>query len=480
MKDPRRARRWHEAAIRWVTMCAASTIAVVGARPYAGGWNDGSRLATVEVLVDQHTLAIDHSVFVVVPRDGSCPAPYDPREAALESGTGDKLFIRGHYYSDKSPVPAVLMAGAYGMFQWLTGIRAAERPDLFTFWMTLLSSGVSYVLAVWCVLRFAEKLGVSAGRRALLVTSFALATVALPYSRHANNHILLLAVAAGILLELARLATDVNGEAACRNRLVALGSLAGLGYTIDLGAGPILLMCLMGVVAWRCQNWRSAAVVLAAALPWLVLHHALNYAVGGTLKPANAVPEYFRWPGCAFTPQNMTGAWNHSLTHCVVYGAALLFGKRGFFGHNLPLMLLLPALGLLLRGARRDRPEIAFAGLWCGGTWLVYTLSSTNYSGQCCSIRWFVPLLAPAYYGLALLLRDQRQLMAAFAGLSAWGMVMGALMWREGPWMKHMVPLYWPLQTAALVTAGALLWRSHRGRRPAHLKATPLRPASAA
>ena len=42
----------------------AVLVALVSARPYAGSWNDGSRLATVESLVDYHTLAIDRSIFL--------------------------------------------------------------------------------------------------------------------------------------------------------------------------------------------------------------------------------------------------------------------------------------------------------------------------------------------------------------------------------------------------------------------------------
>ena len=33
----------------------AAGVAVVSAKPFAGGWNDGSRLATVESLVDRAT-----------------------------------------------------------------------------------------------------------------------------------------------------------------------------------------------------------------------------------------------------------------------------------------------------------------------------------------------------------------------------------------------------------------------------------------
>src|SRR5262245_10595422 len=48
---------------------SAFTIAALGAVPYAGSWNDGSRLAAVEAIADHGTLAIDDSVFVRVPAD---------------------------------------------------------------------------------------------------------------------------------------------------------------------------------------------------------------------------------------------------------------------------------------------------------------------------------------------------------------------------------------------------------------------------
>src|SRR5438270_13898795 len=87
-----------------LAMCLA--IAANSAQPYAGGWNDGSRLATVECLVDYHTLAIDRSIFVRVPPrlNTATPCPYPTEEPdLLLHGTGDKLWIQGHFYSDKSP-----------------------------------------------------------------------------------------------------------------------------------------------------------------------------------------------------------------------------------------------------------------------------------------------------------------------------------------------------------------------------------------
>ena len=43
-------------------------IAAISAKPYAGSWNDGSRLAVVESLLDRGTLAIDDSIFCKPPQ----------------------------------------------------------------------------------------------------------------------------------------------------------------------------------------------------------------------------------------------------------------------------------------------------------------------------------------------------------------------------------------------------------------------------
>jgi hypothetical protein len=430
---------------------AAVLVAVFSARDHAGSWNDGSRLATIESLVDRHTLAIERSIFVEVPDPAA--SPYSPDDLLLRKGTADKLLIQGHYYSDKSPVPALLLAGVYQGLQTCCGMTARAQPDRFCHAMTLAGAGLPYVVAVWCCFRLGRPLRLSLALRLTLTASFALATVALPYAQHVNNHIMLLGVASTLMLGLAWLAQDARDGRVSWPLLLGLGTLTGLGYTIDLGAGPVLVVCAASLVAYRCGPVWPVAVFALAALPWLVLHHAVNFAVGGTFKPANAVPEYFLWPGSPFNAQNLTGGWNHgSVGHCLAYLADLLVGNRGFLGHNLPLFLALPGLCYLLRRRPADRPEVLFAACWCGGTWLAYGLTSNNHSGVCCSIRWFVPLLAPAYYVLALFLREQPRYRADLLLLSGWGTVLAVLMAWHGPWMRHMVPGFWPIQAAAFMT----------------------------
>jgi hypothetical protein len=453
------------AAWGFLVVLGAAAIAGASARDHAGAWNDGSRLATVECLVDRGTLAIDDSIFVQVPRrpHPSVPGPYPAEDLTLvHHGTRDKLFINGHFYSDKSPVPALLLAGVYRALQETTGLTARERPDDFCRWMTLASSGVAYIVAVWCVFQLGRPLQLPCSLRLVLAASFALSTVALPYVRHVNNHLLLLGTAAALLLGLAWLSVEARAGQVSWLRLLRLGTLAGLGYTIDLGVGPVLLACTLALVAFRSRCLGAVAIFTLAALPWLALHHAVNYAVGGTLVPANAVAEYLHWPGSPFTTQNMTGALNHSPASFLTYAAALLLGKRGFIGHNLPLFLALPGMVVLLRQRSPERPEVLFAGCWCGGTWLAYALTSNNYSGLCCSVRWFVPLLAAGYYVLAVVLRRHPCYRGDFLILSAWGAVLGGIMWWHGPWIKHLVPFFWPVQAAALVSW--IEWRAWCGR----------------
>jgi hypothetical protein len=68
--------------------------------------------------------------------------------------------------------------------------------------------------------------------------------------------------------------------------------------------------------------------------------------------------------------------------------------------------------------------------------------------------------LASSYYVLALLLREYPRYRADFLLLSGWGLVLAALMAWQGTWMKHMVPFYWPIVAATLLSwAGLHLWR---------------------
>jgi hypothetical protein len=431
-------RVWKSSVGGWLVVAAAALVAVVSARDYAGGWYDGSRLATVECLVDYHTLAIDHSIFVEVPSrtDPNQPSPYPAHLPHLLQGTGDRMWIAGHFYSDKSPVPALWMAGVYQVWQWTTGMTAREHPNRFCYGMTLASSGLAYVVAVGSIYQLGVRLSLSRLLRWSLPLSLGLSTMALPYVRHVNNHILLLGVVAGLMVGLMGLAEAVQAGGITYRRLVGLGTVTGLGYAIDLAAGPFLLVCTVVLVARRCRRWSFVGMLILAALPWLAVHYAINYALSGTLRPASAVPANWQWPGSPFSAQNLTGVYNHSsLLDFWTYALALLFGNRGFLLFNPPLLLAIPGGIALMRGRTIERPEIFWAAAWSAGVWLVYALFSIQFPGQCYSIRWFVPLLAPGYLVLAVFLQKYPRYGWAFLLMSGWGSVLSVAAWWRGPWV---------------------------------------------
>lgn len=411
----------------------AVVIPIVGASDCASSWNDASRLATVECLVDHGTWIIDDSIFVNPPPLGHFH-PYDNRAKDFPNGTLDKLRIQGHFYSDKSPVPAVYMAGVYAIWRACGGPSASERPDLFCWLMAIVTSGLSYGIAVICVFELARRMGMTPTQQLMIVAAFSFATLALPYSRSVNNHVMLLGVTAALLLSL-----DSNVNA-------VTGTLAGIAYTIDLGAGPVICVGTAGLMLCRALGMRERrirnqfVISMTAMMPWILLHHGLNHHIGGTWRPANANPEFLAWPGSPFDESTMSGGWRHSSPVAfVAYALDLLVGKKGFWGHNLPLVIALPSLFHW----RRISSVVLLCVGWCIGVWLVYAAGSTNYSGACVSIRWFVPLIAPLTYLTMISLRESPRLIRPLAWLVICGAAINLMAWWFGPWHEKMIPGYW-------------------------------------
>jgi hypothetical protein len=456
----------------------AFAVAILSAKPYAGGWNDGSRLASVESLVDRGTFVIDDSIFVKVSPNSS---PYTPDfEALSRTGTLDRLYINGHYYSDKSPVPALLLAGVYGTVKRLTGLSACESPATYCKLMNLTGAGVPYVAAAVGIFVLSRLLGLSRQGQWLITASMAFTTVAPAYTRTVNNHIMLLGVVTTILT----LMVWIETKAANWLLWLALGTATGLGYTIDLGLGPIILASTGGWIAYRAVKIHRVGPVVffgITAFPWLALHHTVNYLIAGTLGPANARPEYLQWPGSPFDAATMTGHLHHTVLDFFVYSLDLLWGQKGIISHNLPLSLAFVAAPVVLRMRGRYQATLLSALLWSGGAFALYAATSNNYSGLCVSVRWFVPMLAPAYLVLALLVRDRPEFELDLILLSAVNAVWALMAWRAGWWSSPPLAWHWIIMSLGLcVWGGRYAWpriktdkwrnlsQTARSIRPAH------------
>ena len=104
------------------------------------------------------------------------------------------------------------------------------------------------------------------------------------------------------------------------------------------------------------------------------------------------------------------------------------------------------------------RPELLLAALLCAGTWTLYWIAATT-TGLSASIRWFVPLLAPAFFGLMLVLQARPGLLDQFKILTEFGMILTAALFWIGPFRNPDPLAFWPIVALALVTLILTFWR---------------------
>ncbi|HYE80338.1 MAG TPA: hypothetical protein VEI97_20365, partial [bacterium] len=235
-----------------------------------GSWNDQSRFATIQALVEQGTFAIDNT------RWGWW--------------TGDKVFAGEHFYSTKPPLLSVLGAAVYWPLHRMLGLsyfNDAQAPTIY-YVVTLTLIGVPMALAAALFYDLLARFGLALRWRLVGVLGFALGSLYLPYSTIFQNH-----TVAGIagLGSFAGLLIASQGP----GRFWPL-ALAGLGVALalatDIVGGAPYAFAAITWLAWRhTAGGRPAAELgpfaLGLAVP-LTIHFACNYAITGDFSPIYA------------------------------------------------------------------------------------------------------------------------------------------------------------------------------------------------
>ena len=123
------------------------------------GWNDGSRLATVECVVDHHTWAIDDSIYVELSR--AARQPYAPDSVAATTGLWTAPHRRPLLFGQ---VPRAGLSHGRSLSALALGWRvsAAERPDWFARLLTWVFASIPYLLAVVGIAWITQHIGVPA------------------------------------------------------------------------------------------------------------------------------------------------------------------------------------------------------------------------------------------------------------------------------------------------------------------------------
>lgn len=374
-------------------------------------WQEESRMATVQTLVEQGTFIIDHTEF---------------------NRTGDKVFVNEHFYSDKTPLLSVATAGAYAILHNVFGLTLDPTicvPDedpaacrAFTptgtrftafYWLTLIFIGGSASLLVvlfWHAL-------LAAGARGTLATALAvtlgLASPVAPYSIVFAGHVpAALCLFAGFYLLISSLqapqgqsnlppAEDAHLPRAFQRdhrdrplKFFLAGFFISLAANIDLTVAVFSVAFGLWVLFTRWR--RLPSFVLGVLLPF-ALSAALNYGAAGTIMPLYFDPKAYDFVG---TVLNTTvGGTNgfYSWEFGARYTYDLLVGQRGLFSFTPMLIFAFVGIGVALK--QRQQRGAALTVLMGSLVFAAYLILRTdNFGGLAWGTRWFVPLVPLWWY----------------------------------------------------------------------------------
>jgi hypothetical protein len=353
---------------RILAMSAAVLILFTAMGNGVNNSNVRSRLATAESLVERGTLAIDESPYI---------------------STIDKVFVGGHFYSEK-PVLLSLLAAAIYYPLHAAGFRLRPGAVLAPLAITLLIMSGSYLLCLWCFYEAVGRVGVAEPQQALMTEILAFGTLLLPWSTVLNNHAF-----AGAWLWIGFYCWwRSRQEARTRWFLLLSGGAFSLASAADYSVTPFFV-AFCGYSLWVSKPRRNAVYMLLPVVVTLAASLVVNDAISGSFKPMQTRPELFMYPGSYWlsAQEQLSGVRFNSVAFTIRYTWELLFGGNGFLLYN-PFLFL--TLGLAAGRIVRREPlwaETTVALTVSAGFVLYYGAATSNYAGWSYSVRWFVALI---------------------------------------------------------------------------------------
>jgi hypothetical protein len=335
--------------------------------------NEASRLATVDSLVEDHSFAIDSSVFRTV----------------------DMVRIGEHDYSDKPPLLSLYLALIYSPLRAFLGM-SFRNPS---------SSGTAIrLLTILGIVPFASGLAVLVCRRLRILgfgiwTGGVLALLSIAstwlftYGTTVSNH-----VPAAFLFTSVYLV--MSAAALTMKRCIAGGVLAGVLLNIEVVSGLVAGIAVCGCLVLFT---RRLAWIIGFAIPVVLfagIYAGLNVLSHGSVLPGYLVPYGYERVGgfhqqspAALTPP----------TNLAAYAWNVLLGNRGVFSYMPALLFCLwPVFEAIWRGKRtrydivrrtHGIPEGALAIGFVLLLFAVYGLMTGDYGGWAYGFRYFVPAL---------------------------------------------------------------------------------------
>ncbi|NEQ53141.1 MAG: hypothetical protein F6K11_23890 [Leptolyngbya sp. SIO3F4] len=358
-------------------------------------WNDASRMALIQSLVEYGTFIIDDSTFIE---------------------TGDKVFFDQHFYSDKPPLLSIFASPIYFVLYRLG--FSLKSHEVFTYYLiTLLSVGVLSALGLMVFRKIIKDFFGAKDDWADLVTLVVGAgTLLLPYALLFNNH-----APSGVLILIGfYFLLDFRRQATFKKPIYA-GLFFSLAGGIDI-TQFLFLPFIFGLFAIR--SIKAGVTFAIACLPILALYLFLNFHMFGNFMPPAMNASLWDYPGSAFGPETLSALATHDgFADILLYGFHMLLGHRGLITHT-PL-LLLAILGWVAfykqNWGFRYKTEYICLLFVCFLYMGIYIYKSINYSGWAYGVRWFVSPMFLLCFPIAWLengVRSSRVMRLFFVGVT--------------------------------------------------------------
>ncbi len=216
-------------------------------------WNDGSRFASVESMVERGTIAIEGSFFF--------------------NSTSDKIFYGGHFYSDKAPGMAFLAVPVYFLLSLLGVAFSSGTAAIF-----ILNLMVAFFSA-FLVFLFHDSLKhfVRIPRhRAILSISLALATGVIVYSGIFISHNV---AAFFVFASFYFLLKYVKENHSVGNAVLA-GVMGGLAVLVEYPS-LIILLFIFAYAFFSAKSRRRLLLAPVAIVPFIIIILLYNFSVTG-------------------------------------------------------------------------------------------------------------------------------------------------------------------------------------------------------
>jgi len=330
-------------------------------------------MALTQSLVENYSLSIDSSTF---------------------ASTGDKVFINGHYYSDKPPLPSILAAGVYWpLYQF--GLKLDFGWNFSYYLIILFTVKLFWIFSVLAFNNVLRHIPLKQKHQALATLVFAFASLTFSWSATFNNH----SLAASSLMIAFMFYLNSKVEKSGFSLLWS-GLFFGVATAMDIPSGIFLVGFGVLVFKQKFLTRRLLYYVVGAMLP-LGLHFSINYAMGGTLLPLQIISEFFVFEGSTWSDSNsLSGVHPNSFLFILKYGLLSLLGCKGFLWYNPLLILLFPIMLRSIRSGQLFQQETLVILTGSIVIMAYYFVFSSNYGGWSYSIRWFVPILPLFYFYL--------------------------------------------------------------------------------